>query len=322
IGKWIGYIDKYLLFPWILRRKLKQLPERSVVHIIDHSNAPYAKYLPQTPHLITCHDLMAIRSALGEIPQHEPKWTGKQQQAMILRGLKRSQHIVSVSKATRQDVARLVGDQAAHQHLIANALNDEFIQMAQHPRSKTTAAPPYVMHIGGEKWYKNRKAVLQIFAILAAKLPELELVIVGPEFSDAALSATGCTTLKERIRYQSGISDAELCSLYQGAEILLFPSYLEGFGWPILEAQACGCTVATYQVEPMSSLNAIPDLAAGDGTDADILASAAANYMQLDSEDKAKLQEKARAFAAQFSNAASAQAYHKLYQEVMDHALK
>ncbi len=322
IGKWIGYIDKYLVFPWLLRRKLKQLPPETLVHIIDHSNAPYAKYLQSTPHLVTCHDLLAIRCALGEIPQHEPRWTGKQQQAMILRGLKRSRYIASVSEATRQDVARLVGTQLARQHLIPNALNDHFIQAAKTTSEASTNTQPYVMHIGGEKWYKNRKAVLEIFSILAASHPQLDLLIVGPEFSDEVLDATQCTSLKERIYYQSGISDQELSELYRGAELLLFPSHVEGFGWPIIEAQACGCPVATYKMEPMRSLNALSSLTVGNGSEAHELAAAALDYMQQTTEQKSALQETARNFAAQFTNAASAKAYHELYQEVIAHDFK
>ena len=41
-------------------------------------------------------------------------------------------------------------------------------------------------------------------------------------------------------------------ALYSGAELLLFPSIEEGFGWPIVEAQACGCRVVTTQKSPMT----------------------------------------------------------------------
>lgn len=336
IGKWIGYIDKYLLFPFILKRKLSQLPGNSIIHIIDHSNAPYSKWLQGCPHVVTCHDLLAIRCALGEIPQNEPKWTGKQQQAMILRGLKSSQCIASVSLATQQDVTHLVGSKLEWQHHIPNSLDESFIQEAlkesanAHRGSKPLLQLPddnrYTMHIGGEKWYKNRKAVLHVFAKMAAKDSKLHLVIVGPEFSTEALSETACTELLPRIHYFSGIEDEQLRELYRAAELLIFPSHVEGFGWPILEAQACGCAVATFSVEPMRSLNAIEELAVGedtqDSTALDNLATAAWRYMETPEAAKTEQRKQMKHFAAEFTNEASAKAYCELYQQQLNQGSK
>jgi glycosyltransferase involved in cell wall biosynthesis len=50
------------------------------------------------------------------------------------------------------------------------------------------------------------------------------------------------------------VSDQNLCALYSGAEALLYPSWIEGFGWPILEAQACGCPVITTNLPPMTEV--------------------------------------------------------------------
>jgi glycosyltransferase involved in cell wall biosynthesis len=336
IGKWIGYIDKYLLFPLILKWKLRQLPCNSIVHIIDHSNAPYSKWLQRFPHVVTCHDLLAIRCALGDIPQHEPRWTGKQQQAMILRGLKSSQCIASVSLATQQDVTRLVGAQPEWQHHIPNALNQRFIQEAHResvetidqlkPLLQLPNENRYIMHIGGEKWYKNRKSVLHIFATLAAKDPALHLVIVGPEFSSEALNETACTELLPRIHYFSGIEDEQLRELYRAAELLIFPSHIEGFGWPILEAQACGCAVATFRVEPMHSLNAIEELAVGedtqDNSSLNKLATAAWVYMETPAAAKTEQRKQMKHFAVQYTNEASAKAYCELYQQQLNQGTK
>ena len=57
LGKWLGYIDKFFLFPLDLRQAVEWA---DVVHICDHSNAVYTKYLQNVPHLVTCNDLLAI----------------------------------------------------------------------------------------------------------------------------------------------------------------------------------------------------------------------------------------------------------------------
>jgi len=61
VGKWLGYIDKFVIFPWKLKKEKKWA---DIVHICDHSNSFYVKYLKDVKHLVTCHDLLTIRSAL------------------------------------------------------------------------------------------------------------------------------------------------------------------------------------------------------------------------------------------------------------------
>src|SRR6266480_1090008 len=65
VAKWLGYIDKFVLFPRQLQAALaKEKP--SVVHICDHSNAMYEGWIEHVPVVVTCHDLLAVRGALGE----------------------------------------------------------------------------------------------------------------------------------------------------------------------------------------------------------------------------------------------------------------
>ena len=78
-AKWLGYIDKFLIFPFALIRKVRRMRGGEfVVHICDHSNAFYTRWLEGTPHLVTCNDLLAIRSARGRVfPGHRDGFHGK-----------------------------------------------------------------------------------------------------------------------------------------------------------------------------------------------------------------------------------------------------
>ena len=123
VSKWLAYIDKFLLFPRELRRKLSRPVQ--IVHICDHSNAVYTKEIGTTPVLVTCHDLLAVRGALGEETDCPATFTGKFFQRWILNGLKKATAIACVSRATLRDAERLVGyrEGKPQLHFVPNGLN-------------------------------------------------------------------------------------------------------------------------------------------------------------------------------------------------------
>src|SRR5262249_8836108 len=106
VTKWLGYIDKFVLFPRQLRSALRERP--AIVHICDHSNAMYVRWIDNVPVVVTCHDLLAVRGALGEETDCPASFTGKFLQRWILRGLQRADEIMCVSHATETDARRLV----------------------------------------------------------------------------------------------------------------------------------------------------------------------------------------------------------------------
>lgn len=253
-AKWRGYLDKYVLF----RRDLvRVMPWANVVHICDHSNSHYARWLQGTPHLVTCHDLIAVRSALGELPEHRTRWSGRQLQRLILSGLQQAQRVVCVSEATRADVLRLTGQPTSCVGVVPNGLNypfapmDELHRSARLERLGISNGRRFLLHVGGNAWYKNREGVLQIFAALLRRGVDAELVLVGQPLSAKLREMIDTWKLGDRIREVVGPDNEDLRALYSSARALLFPSLYEGFGWPIIEAQACGCPVITSQRAPM-----------------------------------------------------------------------
>ncbi|HEV3409321.1 MAG TPA: glycosyltransferase, partial [Chthoniobacterales bacterium] len=106
VAKWLGYVDKFLLFPRRLKRKLRAQP--SLVHICDHSNAMYSRHVGNAPVLVTCHDMLAVRGGLGEETDTPASATGKILQRWILAGLRSADVIACDSEATRVDAERLV----------------------------------------------------------------------------------------------------------------------------------------------------------------------------------------------------------------------
>jgi glycosyltransferase involved in cell wall biosynthesis len=258
LGKWLGYIDKFLLFPIALRRKLACA---SIVHICDHSNGFYTRHLQDVPHIVTCHDLLAVRSARGEVPENPTRWSGRKLQAMIASGLQRAQHIVCISEATQADVLRLIKLPPARVSVIHNGLNYPYSPMPEtEARPRVTPllsgkSAPFILHVGGNQWYKNRPGVLRIYAHTVEIYPGApELVMAGKSFTPEMREFIEAKNLTRRVHALEGCSNEDLRALYSTAEALLFPSLAEGQGWPVIEAQACRCPVLCGNREPFPEI--------------------------------------------------------------------
>ncbi|MEH1863711.1 MAG: glycosyltransferase family 1 protein [Nostoc sp.] len=259
LRKWLGYIDKFVLFPAELRQALSWA---DVVHICDQGNAVYVKYLRNVPHIITCHDLFPIRSGLGEFPECRTGWTGKQFQQMVMRGLNQGQKIACVSQQTQSDVLRLCSLSQSSVSVIPMGLNYPYSPMTvieSQPRLKALGIPDdcqFILHIGANHWYKNRLGVLSIFyqLILQLQQPEFYLVMVGKPMTDEMHQFIKTHNITQKVIELVEIDNESLRAIYSSATALLFPSLYEGFGWPIVEAQACGCPVFTSNRSPMNDV--------------------------------------------------------------------
>jgi glycosyltransferase involved in cell wall biosynthesis len=261
--KWLAYLDKFLLFPRTLRKAARA---HDITHICDHSNAMYTRNLRGLPHLVTCHDVLAIKSALGEIPQNTVSGTGRRLQAWILAGLKAARYIVCDSEISRQDMLRVTGRPPATSELIYLSLNYNYSPMQ--PEEALTrldalgfdARKPYFMHVGGgmDFWYKNRPGILRIYKRLYELLPDMapQFLFIGGELEPETLAYLESVGLRDKAFYLGGISNEDLRAAYSLSEGLIYPSLQEGFGWPVLEAQACGCAVFASNRAPMTELGA------------------------------------------------------------------
>lgn len=254
-AKYAGYLDKYLLAPRALRRHLRELHASGtppgIVNISDHSNAIYARSIRHLPVVITLHDLIAVRRALGDLPVSPPALTGRLQQQWILKALKRQRHFVFISQASRQDYARLTGNRAVLKHapVIYSCLGQPMQRLpSDETRRRLQAAnidaPSHAIHHhGGDAWYKNRDAVIDIFIRLANTSPQPALILSGAPLSPDQNQRLAAAGLSHAVRDLGPVGRETLEALYNHASVFLFPSIIEGFGWPPLEAQACGCPV-------------------------------------------------------------------------------
>ena len=115
----------------------------------------------------------------------------------------------------------------------------------------------FVLHVGSGHPRKNREALLLSVAQIKDSWPG-KIVCAGDRLSSEEQNLAESLGLEDRIRGISRPDNETLLALYGAAHCFLFMSYSEGFGWPILEAQASGCPVIC------SNRTSVPEVA-GDG---------------------------------------------------------
>lgn len=259
-AKWLGYVDKFILFRWRLWRRLAARP--ALVHICDHSNAPYARWLGRFPVIITCHDMLAVRGGFGEETDCPASVTGRILQRWILRGLRRAKVIACVSNATADDAHRLIPIRNGFPRItvVELGLSYPYQQIPREIIDRRLSSLPqlrrdgrFILHVGSNLQRKNREGVLRIFAKCADTL-DAQMVFAGDALSDGLRAQARHLGIEHRIVEVPNASSEVLEALYNRAHALLYPSRFEGFGWPIIEAQACGCPTVCSLAGPMADV--------------------------------------------------------------------
>jgi glycosyltransferase involved in cell wall biosynthesis len=260
ILKYLAYIDKLLLFPlWlVIMSRFYRL-----VHIADHSNAFYSFCCPSNRCVVTCHDLLAVRGAMGDqTVACRPSPIGIFLQRLILAGLARPGAVVFDSQSSFNDFQCLVEAPSGQRHaVIPIPLNAPFtsdpasLQLTLQEQRQIPSAP-FLLMVGSALPRKNRPLALRLLLELGEASP-YRLVFAGAPLSPTDQAFIADHQLTSRVHMIELPSHALLNHLYCDAHALLFPSLAEGFGWPLIEAQACGCPVIA------STITSIPEVAAG-----------------------------------------------------------
>lgn len=260
--KWLGYADQYLVFPTRVRKRLKTVKPNSLFVLTDHALGPWLPSVVNRPHVVHCHDFLAQQSALGLIPENPTSWTGKQYQTYIRQGYSKGKNFISVSYKTQQDLHSFINSSTIKSEVVYNGLNPAFnpedtkyarIEISN--KTKLNLEKGYLLHVGGNQWYKNRLGVIEIYDAWrnVSKTP-LPLLLVGELPNEKLNARINQSNYQSEIHCFNKIEDNLINAAYSGASVFLFPSLAEGFGWPIAEAMACGCPVITTNEAPMTEV--------------------------------------------------------------------
>jgi glycosyltransferase involved in cell wall biosynthesis len=260
------------------------------------------------PLVVTIHDLLFLR---------QPDHFTRRGLGFFRRGLQLAvadaDLVLCSSQATVSNCLEAGFDEARLRHVPLGVEVDraEGAQVVT-TRARYELARPYVLWIGTIEPRKNLRGLLQAWRTLDRD--DLDLVLVGPrgwrEDLDALLSRAG-----GGVKTLGFVPRADLASLYAGAEVFCFPSLLEGFGLPVLEAMAQGTPVVTSRGTSTEELAGDAALLVDPGDTSDIAAAIAS--LLDDPALHAKLSDAGPERAAQYSWATTAELIVSAYKELV-----
>ncbi len=230
-----------------------------------HFETDFLRYAGGRPFLLVCQDTIRSLPVPGGAID---AWADPLHRLLYL--CRRAGRVVCPSESTRLDLNRASPFPAGHIAVvpIANLLP----RWAPAGAAVPLLPPRYFLFVGSRQVRKNFQGALRALAPLLLRGDDIRLVCTGPlniwerDHLDA-LGLGGCVDGLD-------LTDAELVTAYERAIALVFPSFYEGFGLPVLEAMAAGCPVIA------SSTSSLPEVAGDaalllDPTDHDALLRAA-----------------------------------------------
>lgn len=163
----------------------------------------------------------------------------------------RSDLIVAVSEATRQDILRHLRIPAGTEDKVR--VIHEGVDARFQPGEKPSRAFVQFLFVGRRDPYKNLPLVIQAIAELKARGLPARLRVIGaddPRYPEARETATALN-LDDHIEWSGYVTDPDLAEAYRTADVFVLPSRYEGFGLPVLEAMASGTPVICSRVSSL-----------------------------------------------------------------------
>ena len=237
---WTNRFARYCVYPAQAARQ-----QADFYHIVDHGYAHLLSVLDAQRTVVTVHDMIPLLQAAGEFGSR----TSHPLASFSARFLRKAGALIADSENTRRDLHRLLEIDPGKVLVAYPGVNAAF-KPDPSPKKQLRAAlglpadaRPIVL-IAGSQFYKNHETSIRVLSRLTGMGHQNAVLacLSGP--GSRAEEVVRQLGLEGRLIRLRGLSEDQVVSLYNAVDCLLFPSLYEGFGWPPLEAMACGIPVA------------------------------------------------------------------------------
>jgi len=317
--KRLPFHDRWLMRVW--HRARIPFPVELITGPIDLYHSPDFTLPPTRPRtrtLLTVHDLSFERDP-DSADDHLRAFLSR----VVPRSVARADHVLADSQATKEDLIELWGTRADKVTVLYCGVDARFRPVTDAAALAAVRARyglgqgPFILSVSTLQPRKNYRRLVQAFAPLAARYPELNLVIGGGKGwrYDEILAEPERLGIGGRVLFPGFIAEDDLPALYSAAEVMAYPSLYEGFGLPVLEAMACGTPVVA------SNRSSLPEVTADAGLqvdplDIDALTEGLAALVE-DTALRHDLATRGLAWARQFSWDRAARQLFSVYQHLL-----
>ncbi|RJQ10585.1 MAG: glycosyltransferase family 1 protein [Dehalococcoidia bacterium] len=229
------------------------------IHFPNHHLARYGRFLKQ-PYVVTVHDLIRYFDLQRRTPLiHRPNLRDRLYLGLDYGGIRHASAVIAVSLTTKADLVEHLGVDESSVHVVYEGVDHRQFR----PVDARPFEFPYLLFVGSEQPRKNLAALIEAFARLkrSGAHPDLRLVKVGApggresNFREETQRLVEKYRVSESVILDDRVHPEALPAYYAGAECTVMPSLYEGFGFPVLEAMACGSPVVA------SSGGSLPEIA-------------------------------------------------------------
>ncbi len=238
---------------------------------------------------------------------------------------RRMDRIIAVSETTGRDIVKWMKVPEERVRVVPNGIDHRMFRpqdeeaVSEFRRRKHLDVPFFLYVARLEHPAKNHIRLIRAFErVIADGAFDGQLILPGAPWhgSETIEKAVETSPCRERIRLEGFVDNADLPLWYAAAEALVFPSLMEGFGLPLLEAQACGTRIAC------ADATSLPEVAgpAGilfDGIDESSIAAAMARLATMDALERRIRQQQGIEWAGGFTWCAHAAAAAGVYQDCL-----
>ena len=247
-------VDYWRRYPSYMRY-VREL-DFELAHVLDQAYGHLTYALGGSRTVVTCHDIFPVKRHLGEIPSLPARYVPPVTVRFSLAGLRRAAAVITSSEATKADLARHVGVEPSRITVIPYGIHPRFRPIDETKLAKTSWRFPLwrsdmrsmlVIDTGGP--YKNQRAMLEVLALVRAIQDDVVLIHRGEPFREPERRRARALGVADAVIEIGCVHASDMPLVYNRADVLLFPSHYEGFGWPPLEAMACGTPVVCSRAE-------------------------------------------------------------------------
>jgi len=257
------YPNKFLNYVCFKAGKIPQLDRLLKTEIFFMPHINFAAFSKAARYVVTVHDLSFLRYPYF-FTARQNLW---HRALNVKKLLRQASVVIAVSEHTKQDIIELCHVPEKKIKVIYSGINGRYRQVneqsndAQRVRGAYALPQHFMLYLGNIEPRKNIESIIEAYSLYRKKNPDsaVKLVIAGANAWKCRIvrAVAQQSGFRRDIRFLDYVAEKDKPALYSLTALFVFPSFYEGFGFPPLEAAACGTPVIT------ADTSALPEIAGG-----------------------------------------------------------